>query len=340
MARVFPTVVRRIIQAAASTGAGFIASQVQTGINLTTQLRLIGSSINAGIHTDAGRFSATVAEQAELGVQATLLGATGEVVSAQTPGVAMTAAPGDLGNLDTNTAGISTNPSLREATVSEHAKPGVSTSLLGAQGAVANPSASPGMSVTQSPSSHLSQQAPALEIVQIKYDLTRRVGADGASEYAVLTRQDFDTPANAVGINHATRCRCAGNALGARSGGLQLTYADSVGKTDLTIISATLSFYTEVSSLLGVTTMRHEYRIGSSGAWTVLATRTASLATVSFQDPNPDVFDITAAIAGSWANVDALQASVEAEVPSFAASNYVDVYAVVLTVTATATQTV
>lgn len=219
--------------------------------------------------------------------------------------------------------------------------PAIATTLNGTSGTAAQVATNPAIATSPSPSSALvtEQDKPAIEVVQIKYDLTRCVGAATATEYAVNTRTDFDdaTVGNTTGVHNATLCQCSANALGDRSGGLRFQYADHVNKTDLTITSVKLYFYTNQPAATSGGTKRHQWRIGT-GAWTVLATYTSSLTVGNNFLTTPAEYDVTASIT-SWADLDALEASVEAVVPAPLGS-LVTVDAVELEIIATATQTV
>ena len=151
-------------------------------------------------------------------------------------------------------------------------------------------------------------QTPALEMVQVTYNLTKLTGGNAATQTAVGARSDWASIANATGSNNGTNATFAGDALGARSGRLDLAYANVTGKTDLTITLVQLLFYGSVAGTgLNNADVRLEYDLG--GAVTTLETITGD-ATFS---ATPKTHDITAAVGGLWSNIDALNTHVRAE---------------------------
>lgn len=145
---------------------------------------------------------------------------------------------------------------------------------------------------------------PAANIVQIRYDLTRRVGADVVTQEAHLGRSDWATITNAQGLNGVGgNATFAGSALGVRSGRLVGNYANVVNKAVLAITSVKLHFYVTVAgTLLDNAEVQLTRRI--SGSDVVLQTITGNSSSV------PITHDITAAIGGNWANIDSLEATV------------------------------
>ena len=92
---------------------------------------------------------------------------------------------------------------------------------------------------------------PAGDVLRVTYDLVHRSGANAVAQTAVNGRSDWTNPANAQGDWNNVLAAFAGNALGARSGRLDLDYADFPDKADLTITAARLFFYGRVFGTLG-----------------------------------------------------------------------------------------
>lgn len=145
---------------------------------------------------------------------------------------------------------------------------------------------------------------------QLTIALIRNAGAPSAAGYVVATRNDWTNVTNAQGdVSGSPHATMTSNTLAARAGGVRLDYGAQFDKTALTITKVELRYYTsQAGTALSNGNLRHMYQIGAAAAVT-LATHTGN---VNFLT-TPESFDITAAIAGSWANVDALDALVEAQ---------------------------
>lgn len=327
--RIFTTI-RRVVTGAAGSGSGFIASVVNAAIQTTLQVRLVGSTVNTGFQFVVNQF--THRHDISPALATSLLSASGSTQVDVNEAFMLSPSPTDLG------VGVVNEGIMTEAFLKEHqgtlVNEALATSLLGGSGSAALPEAKEAFAFSEIPPDLGKPPVnEAVEVVQIKYDLTRRIGANVSTEYAVLGRTDFDATTNTTGLHDGAQNLVTANALGARSGGLRLEYESPVDKTELTIVQVKLHFYTRLGSTAGAKTMRHQWRKASSGAWTTLATRTA----VVDYFTTPDTFDITASIS-SWADIDAIEASVEAEMALGVGSIQCD--AVELEVIATATQIV
>lgn len=231
-------------------------------------------------------------------------------------------------------AGIGVSPTAIE--VRESTQPvGVSTSLLGITGTAAHAAHTTGVSAKPVIRQHLTAATTAANLTQITYNLTHRSGSSAATEAnGPCGRQDFDTPANAQGIHDGTLCVCAGNAVAARCGRLDLAYADFTNKTELTIASVKLFFYYSQNSLAAASSLGG-YNFG--GADTQLFSN-AALTSVNFT-ASPQEFDITAAVAGNWTNLNNLRTYIIADIAALAVNDNINVDAVELEVIATLTDT-
>lgn len=150
----------------------------------------------------------------------------------------------------------------------------------------------------------------AIDLVQIKYDLTQTKGANAQ----VGTGSAWTNPANATGKKNSVNATIAGSAL-AIDGTLALDYANSVAKTALTIVSVTLKFYVSHTTVLAAASLILSWNKG--GADTTLQTITVDTNALAAGLS----FDITASIAG-WADLDALQTKVRFNAaPASATSN-------------------
>lgn len=144
------------------------------------------------------------------------------------------------------------------------------------------------------------------EVVQITFDLTSTTGAATVAETAVGGRTDWANDSNATGLPDAVTATIAGNALAARGGQLEFTYADQSGAhSELTISSVTLLFRVSQAGTIGANgDLRLLWR--KSGAFVTLQTITGDVA----------LADISHVITGSitsWADIDAIEAAVRFE---------------------------
>lgn len=150
-----------------------------------------------------------------------------------------------------------------------------------------------------------------LQVARVSFDLTRRVGGNAVAETAVGGRTDWASDANVIsgtnGLHDGSVATFAGNALGARGGQLELSYADSVNKTELVISSVKLHFYGRVFNT-SLNNADVQLRWSKGGAFTTLET----IAGDSDFRTTPKTHDITASIAG-WADIDALKTAFRAD---------------------------
>jgi len=148
----------------------------------------------------------------------------------------------------------------------------------------------------------IAPEKPALDLVQVKYDLTQTKGANAQAG----TGSAWTSPANATGRKNGVNATIAGDALAVRDGTLTLDYADTVGKatSGLAITSATLKFYVSLTT----TAVPNEHLILSWGKGNT-ATQLVDIAASSNDLAAGRSFDITAGIA-SWADIDSLKTAV------------------------------
>lgn len=148
---------------------------------------------------------------------------------------------------------------------------------------------------------------PAVELVQVTYELTKRAGATGVTQGAVGGRMDWASTANAVGTENGTMATFAGSALGARGGFLTFSYAASTGKTDLTITLVQLLFY---GRIFGTSLNNGDLRLQATLGGTYFLSETLT-ADNDFR-VTPRTYDITANIGASWATLATLDSRVHA----------------------------
>lgn len=329
MIRIVQTV-RRGGRRLVGSASGFIASVLRAGLQLSTRLRLIGARNLVGVAL-LTTLAALLVQRPALALA--LLGASGLVVMALRVGLRL--------SLRTSLR-IEQRPAVRLLLAAITGtgtllRAGVRTTLLGVAGVLGLVQLRPALRLAAVIRSYLAPQRPSFEIVRVKYDLTQRKGAASATEAnGACGRQDFDTPANATGLRNGTLCTCAGNAVAARCGRLNLAFAATLGKTALTITQVRLHFYYAQTSVLAATCVGG-YGFGA-GADVQLFSH-AALTSPDFLT-TANSFDITAAVAGDWARIDSLRTYVTAEIAALALNDSVRVDAVELEVIATATQNV
>lgn len=131
----------------------------------------------------------------------------------------------------------------------------------------------------------------------------------GANTVANDGPDNWTNPNNATGTRQGSEASRVGQLAASTDANLHLTYQDFSG-TDLdsfTITTVNLRYDTrQTGTALNNGGLHHEYRIGNSGAWTSLEIFTGN------GDNDPKSYDITSAIGGSWANVDAVEVRVRA----------------------------
>lgn len=249
--RIFQTV-KKIISGGGG-GNGFIAGVVRAGIALSTRFTLLAGELKSGIAISQ---SPTTQRGAEMkpGIAMTDLGATGGFVADAKPGIAMTPAPSNLSPASSLMApGLAMVQSLRSALL-EAVRPGIAMSDIGATGEAEKPPMTPGLAMSTVINSMNTPATPGFDIKAIICTGTRRVGGNAVVETAVGGRTDWANDANAIsgtdGIHDGSNATLTGNALGARGGQLELSYADHLSKDKLRITSAKLHFYGQVSGTL------------------------------------------------------------------------------------------
>lgn len=136
------------------------------------------------------------------------------------------------------------------------------------------------------------------------YDVVYLAGSDAANNDGP---DNWTNPNNANGLRDAAEASRTGS-IGGVEGNLRLTYPDpSGGLPDFTISLVELRYDTrQTGTALNNGGLHHEYRIGAAGGWTSLEIFTGNV------DNNPKTYDITAAIGGSWTNINDLQVRVRA----------------------------
>lgn len=302
--KLFQTIIKRITQIV-SGGTGVIASETNVGIEQTLRVEATASELNVGMAVDADRFTVQP-EQLAPGVAVDLLGVEGTTqeelpvgveLSQVGPTISADALPVDVGVSSEQSASVIGAESFPIAV-------GADMTLLGVEGEAAKPATDIGLAQSAIGPQMVESQTPAASIIQIKYDLVRRVGANAVTETAVGGRTDWTADADAVGLHNGVQASMTGNALGARGGQLELSYPDALNKSELTITSATLHFYGNTTgTVLNNADVRLLYDVGAGFVLLETITGNADF-TVT-----PKSHDISAAL-DTWAKHDALRAAV------------------------------
>lgn len=151
-------------------------------------------------------------------------------------------------------------------------------------------------------------------------------GATTVTQVPVGGRSDFTNPNNAAGKANGTVSTVSGNALGARSGRLNLTYRSRPDKDSLVIQSVQLRFHVATAGLNLTPVLTIGYRIGGGADVQLEAFTTASLNT-------PQVYDLTSVINGSWTTLSQISTYVSASfaVAAIGASASVDAVEILVT---------
>lgn len=226
-----------------------------------------------------------------------IVGGTANWLPAQTPGIAVSTVA-TLPTPEVN-AGVAVSEASKTARIAQ--TPGLSVSLLGATGA-ASATQTPALAQSTVIQDHKTSQTPAMDLVQVTYGLTRRVGSNAAAN---LGPDNVTNPNNANGIHDGTNATTAGNLTAARDFNLELSYANAVGKSELAITAASLSLYMSVSGdATGLqSTVTVSYDIGAG--YVVLETITGNFTNIS----TPRIYSLTG-ILDTWTEHDALKVKV------------------------------
>lgn len=236
----------QIVKKVTAGGGAFIASVVEAGIELSQRFTLSpATSVAPAISVDATRQSARIAQNPA--VSTSLLGADGTAVNQLVnPAVVAEQSLRDVAATSTQqNPAVVVEQSLRDvAATSTQQNPAVATTLIGATGTAVNQDAKPAIATTAVITDFKITDVPALEMVQVKYDLIRHVGANAAAN---LGPQNWTNPNNATGLKDGSNATSAGNLTAAQDFNLELNYANSVNKGDLVISAVRLDVYARVT---------------------------------------------------------------------------------------------
>lgn len=161
----------------------------------------------------------------------------------------------------------------------------------------------------------IQSEASSIESLAFGADLATNEGPD-----------TFTNPNNALGFKNGTLAtRADTSSLSVTEGALRLGYPNLAADLRITPISAVqLKFYVRNKKGLTGHTIFLEYRIGSTEPFNILRQTTNAFDFLT----NPDVYLITADIAGSWANLDNLETRVRQDSGLATDTSTVDVDAV------------
>jgi len=175
-------------------------------------------------------------------------------------------------------------------------------------------------------------EVPAAKVTRIQFDVTHRRGGS-----VVVTSTGWVTPANSIdgtdGRASGASAAAGGNALG-HVATLVLSYPGQANRADLTITQVTLSFYVGTSLTLALTTAALSYSLDGGATFTALGNLAPGRVIGT-----PQVFDITAAVAGDWGKIAALRTRFVASFFAASAAENVACDAIEVTVTAAHTMT-
>ena len=177
------------------------------------------------------------------------------------------------------------------------------------------------------------RKVPAAKVTRIQFNVTHRRGGS-----AVVTSTNWTNPANSIDGTDARANGTTSTAAGSLGGGtatLVLSYPAQANRTNLTITQVTLSFYIATSASVLVTTANLSYSLDNGTTFTQLGSTLLGGLTVG----TPQVFDITAAVAGDWSKVAALRTRFVAVFAAASAAENVACDAIEVTVTAAHTMT-
>lgn len=146
-------------------------------------------------------------------------------------------------------------------------------------------------------------------VSSISYDVDLTRGADSAVNDGP---DNWTNPGNATGLQDSNEASRVGQVLVVTDANLRLGYADfSGGMETFNIGLVLLRFDTrQTGTAANNGGLHHEYRLVSGGAWTSLEVFTADV------DNNPKTYDVTAAVGGDWAKLNALEVRVRAVLPT------------------------
>ena len=144
-------------------------------------------------------------------------------------------------------------------------------------------------------------KVPAAKVTRIQFDITHRRGGS-----TVVTSTNWTNPANSMdgtdGRANGTTSGAAGS-LGGGTATLILSYPGQANRANLTITQVTLSFYVATSVTVLATTANLAYSLDNGATFTALGSTLLGGLTVG----TPQVFNITAAVAGDWSKIAALR---------------------------------
>lgn len=141
-------------------------------------------------------------------------------------------------------------------------------------------------------------------VTEVVYSATYDAGANSVANDGP---DNWTGPNNATGTTDATNATRAGQALASTDANLRLGYANPSGGIEtFTLTSVELRFWTAQSgTLVSNGGLHHEYRL-DGGAWVSLAVFTGDVTN------SGTTYDITAAVGGDWAKINALEVRVRA----------------------------
>jgi len=324
MAKIFP-IYRKITNVIISS-AGFIASVVKWGFKNIIKLYLIAFDILVGVKT---KLLTKLKVKVNLGIFSNKPKITGTTRSNVNFGFQMRNL---VRNLVTQIPSFLITTNIKTL-IAARIKSTFTITLLGFVGVMDKIPLNIAARLSTVIRNYLVSSIPAANIVRIKYDVVGRKGANSVTQVnGPCGGQHFTNITYAIGLHDGQYTVCDGNLLAARCGRLNLGFAPSLGKTALTIVQVNLHFYYQVIRFIS-SSASGGYTLGGD---TQLFVDNAS---VNY-GVTPRTFDITAAIAGNWANIDSIGAYFIADIGVAAIDDNVSLDAIELEVISTLTEAV
>jgi hypothetical protein len=150
---------------------------------------------------------------------------------------------------------------------------------------------------------------PAFDLLKTTYAYSGNYGAITAASAAVTGNRNWTNPANAQALPNGTVATLTATATAAANANLTLTYAAVTGKTAFPITQVLLVFHASLTvGILQTVSMVGRYSLNGGTNYTQLFSRNAAFNNLAAGE----VFDITAAVGGNWANLQNVRVQVQA----------------------------
>lgn len=173
---------------------------------------------------------------------------------------------------------------------------------------------------------------PAFDLVKTTYAYSGNYGAASAATSAVSGNRTWTNPANAQGLNNGSVATLTATATAAANANLTLTYTAVTNKTMFAITKVELVIHSAVTlGTLQTVTTTARYSLNGGENFTQLFNRTTAYNNLTAGE----VFDITAAVGGNYANLANLRVQIQANMGTSLSTGTASVDAARLVVTTT-----